>query len=218
MNGEIWKNKNLLDLSSLPALITDKNFKIEYANKEGANFFNLSPHRILSKKIFDLFPRHREKIEALPATLAQFQSIEDVFDFETKGLVNIQYKVQKLDILSPEGHYFFEFKKEAQAPEPPVSLETMGKCTGSLAHSISNPLSVLKIHCDNFELLAKSQLTFRASEVVERLQKMNRATDRLTVYNDRLKTFSKLLTSEAIDSILEFIEEEEDSHKIPSNH
>lgn len=81
-------------------------------------------------------------------------------------------------------------------------LAKVGKVVSQISHDISNPLAIMRIHCDSFSLLAEQNESVSSEEVQKRVSKITVATDRLTNTTKDLKYFAKQLL-DGNDKIIE---------------
>lgn len=85
------------------------------------------------------------------------------------------------------------FNLESKTTSTMDNLIHMGRITSQISHDISNPLAILQIHCDSFKLIAEKQEMVPSTEITKRVEKMGKATTRITDTTKELKHFAKAL-------------------------
>jgi nitrogen-specific signal transduction histidine kinase len=198
--------KELFEMVTQAIVVTDESLNLIYVNSTGRRFFALSQSEIIRLNLIRLLPTFEKSIKEITHSLNPGDVTHGVFKSDSESILSVHFRVKCTEIANKQA-YFFEFEKQSNTSLNTEHMSRLGRFAGDIAHSISNPLAVLQIQCDNFSLLSKKQLTFRAAEVAEKIQKMLHATERIDSYTQNLKDLSKRLMSQNLAEINAFLDE-----------
>ena len=208
--------KTIFEEISQPLLVADSDKKILFLNKGALKLLELTPSDIQNlyfHEVFQLPETDSKNIESVLLNGKIHHGTTLVKNGDNE-FFQIRFSVKGISLpTNTRLGYFIEIEKADRVELTDADIKKMGHKTSKIAHDISNPLAVLRIHCDNFALKAQKTRTFSSDEVLERILKLSNATDRLTSSNDELKKLSKALSSEDMDAILNFISNDESQNQ-----
>lgn len=199
---------------TLPLLVADSDKKIVFANDKTLSLLEVDRanlNNLFLDKIFQLKDQEFSKIrEAISNDESYHGTCLFKHDNDEYSHINILVKGIKIPLKTELG-YYIELKKAQKVEMTEEDLKRLGYKTSKIAHEISNPLAVLRIHCDNFSLLAQKNKSFTSQEVLDHMKTLSNATDRLNVSNDELKVLSKSLMNLDMNQLQGILDSDKDA-------
>lgn len=196
--------KAIFEMVSLPIIVADSDKSLIFSNNEGLKITGLSPASIYNKKIDEIMDFDEEELQKIEDTLLKREPFRGKCFFHHSNNEVSEWSLLirgiRLPLKSRLG-YYIEIEKSEKISLTDTDLISLGSKTGSIAHEISNPLAVLRIHCDNFALQAQKTKLLSSDEVLDRMEKLSRATNRISVSNDELKEISQCLVDQNFDRL-----------------
>lgn len=203
--------QEIFNFSSFSIALATEDKQICFTN---SNFLKtLEINSFEGKTIDDLFDLTDEQSQKLGSLSQPEQSLQEEVlckheNGEFSSLLTIIKKIQFKN--SPESYYLFEIPS-ASSTEGTEFTQRIGQTISQISHDLSNPLSIVKIHCDSFALIAGKEPTLPTDEVLKRIAKLSDATTRVVDITNKLKSFAKKLISSDIEEIRQLWEKEDEA-------
>lgn len=196
--------KTLFELISKSVIIADHEFKVLYANPHALELLELEIDRLQAKdllKALDVADDKYSRLKELPLS-RETECVSGLYHYTETDCVslNVLFRGVPLPTKGRMG-YYIELEKAGTMEFSEDNIKKLGTKTGQIAHDFSNPLAVLKMQCENFNMIAQKTPTISSTEIIERIKKMNKATDRLNITTDELKKLSRSLTELNVEEI-----------------
>ena len=204
--------KMVLEALSAPTLVLSEDLKIEFLNSAAQDLMETDNNKASDRSLDDVFNIDASKWQELQASLRSNVVFELAVLYQHNHVEQSEWKIRLKPILDPNqslAKVIVEVKAQTQELEIPQTIAFIGQAVGKLAHDISNPLAVLRIHCDNFSLKAQKQDQFSSSEITERVKKLLTATGRLGDTTDKLKTIAKSIISGDLEKVKSLFADQE---------
>ncbi len=214
MNSEFsTKYESILEAMSQAFLILDHDFKLTFANKKATALLDPEASTVQGQHLTELLDLSDDDLKSLAEATKNGETYasKTLRKHDDENWSEIRFRIKLVRIpLSSQSGFFIEIDDSNSPSITEEDLRRLGKKTGQLSHDISNPLAVLRIHCDNFALKAKKASNFSADDVLTRIKKLSSATDRLTDSNNELKSLSKALIDGEQEKLMKMIAAESD--------
>lgn len=195
INGSL-SYEALFQMISQPLFVANSDKKIIYMNNQALKFLEI-PKDQLGKLYFDqIFDFTDKELDNIEELLLSEQAFHGSTNYTVSNTESMTLGVLIKGMPLPYGNrvgYYFEVYQENKITISENDLKILGHRTSEIAHDISNPLAVLRIHCDNFVLKAQKTEQFSSVEILERVKKLLNASKRLESCNEELKSLSKTL-------------------------
>jgi len=216
MSGADLNYKTLFELISQSIIVADTDFNVLFANKSTTELLDTSIQSLQKKTLKDFFQLPVEKlprIKELPLN-RETECMTCFFVHENDELtpITLSFKGVPLPVKERMG-YYIELQAAEQIQMSEDQIKKIGYTTGKIAHDISNPLAVLKIQCDNLNIVAEKSKHLSSEDIIKRLGTLSKATDRLNISNTELKNLAKSLSDAKMDDINTIISNDDEPKK-----
>ena len=187
---------SIIEKFTHPFLITDRENQILFIHSEAKKILNYqetpeSPTPV--NQLLGLTPEQIKNMELCAQQGLLFHG-QGLVEHNSQECSSIDFQVKSFYLSDSDREFFlFEFAKEARAILDPCELQALGRCIGKLSHDLSNPLAIVKIQCESFDLWAKKQDPLESQKVIEKVGKMNLSLDKLISQVESLKSLAKNL-------------------------
>jgi nitrogen-specific signal transduction histidine kinase len=204
--------KEIFNLITLPFLVTNHKRKILFANESCIELLNLDKSNVQNQSIDKIFKLSDLEVSDMELSIKKkkVHILKKQIQLSENEYIDLVIKIKavRVPMEAQDGFYMeCELNKENYLSED--NLVRLGNITGQIAHEISNPLSVIKIQCDNFSLKAKKQTSFTSDEVLERVKTFSKASDRIQQSNNELKNISKDLLNLELNSLKNHLDKDD---------
>jgi nitrogen-specific signal transduction histidine kinase len=200
--------KQLVNQWNRPIIITDKKLTVRFLNKKALH--DLGAHQAVSEKhkLTDYLQISKADLEFLHTAVTDGLGLR--IRVGKKGsratasdaTLNLHgFPVHR--VAGEASTVYFELELESSA-HPDLStayLRGVGRLTGELAHSLSNPLAIVQINCESLELSCQNKESLPAAMVEGKVQKIGGALARVSAETRKLKELSQKLSEEDIETL-----------------
>jgi nitrogen-specific signal transduction histidine kinase len=190
--------KTLFELISQPVIVADSQLNLLFSNKSALSLLDTQFADLQAKPLSEHFQFPQDKMNRVRELLLsrEKESLSCFFLHNENELTPLRITIQgiPLPVKDRVGYYIELFKADIDHLTED-EIKRLGFKTSQIAHEFSNPLSVLKIQCENFAVFAEKQKQLRSQDVIERIKTMSKATDRLNITNTELKKLSQSLAN-----------------------
>ena len=195
--------QKLFEMTSFSIALTDANKVLIFTNKMFLENFEVSREEIRDQNINHFIELNDAQHEALTNSKpGQTAFCEELLCRHSNGeyseMTVIARKVE-LPYGNGSGFHFeilnLQKSEKSKSEKNKQDWVKVGKVVSQISHDISNPLAILRIHCDSFNLITDKQEMVSSQDVTKRVAKMSNATTRITDTTKELKLFAKHLLS-----------------------
>lgn len=212
MSQDRLNYQKILEMSTVGMALFSSEFHLLYANDNFVKILDVSREKLNHSKFEEFIELSDSQNTLLKENKASVLIRDNILCKHPNGEYSSLFATIKRVDIPHETHpgYFVElFNTNIETTSQTTALgqlNKIGKVVSQISHDISNPLAIMRIHCDSFTILATKQENISSKEVQKRVTKINDATDRVTNSTKELRYFARKLLEENSQEIEEIWE------------